>query len=251
VKLISSNPPPNDKNKHAIISSLKNSKATNLSQFDIKIFQKMEIINDPITFEILALLLMYRELSLGELTRKVGKSKSTVFRHLQKLIHAGFAQESREQKIRGSINAKFYQARPQEFAPNLRLTPENLATLSIQQRQMIYVEICRATNSSIHFFKKALDSTQKYLESISLEEIPTYILSPDISLNMSFFTEREYQKYLELYRKFMMEFIGYAQQEEKENPNQIRPHVMIFGLVPLIKIFETLKKTISDTSNQE
>ena len=54
------------------------------------------------------MLIIYRELSILELSKRIGKAKSTIYEHLKKMINSGFVKESREEKARSNIYKKFY-----------------------------------------------------------------------------------------------------------------------------------------------
>lgn len=213
-----------------------NSPKTIVKELEDSFYRQMKILQDPITFKVYLLLLTYNELSLVELTQKVGKSKPTVFRHVQKLIEADFVTESREEKVRGSILAKFYRPKMDNFAPKNPFMPDQLQSLSNEDRIRFYREICRATGVSINFIKSALDELQIYLDQKPVEEIPDFIMAPDIILNLQFLPEKAYNKWFEGYQKFMMEFFQ-SMQAEILNPDIERPYALILGVLPVKKIY--------------
>ncbi len=61
-----------------------------------------------IRLRIWGLLNVYPELSFTELAKKLGKSKSTIHPHLQKLIELGIVGISRKEHIRANIEAHYY-----------------------------------------------------------------------------------------------------------------------------------------------
>ena len=70
---------------------------------------KQKLLADDINFRITSLLIVYNELSLSELTRRVRGSKSTAHRHLAVLLENNLVEVSREEKVRSDRKAKFYQ----------------------------------------------------------------------------------------------------------------------------------------------
>jgi DNA-binding transcriptional ArsR family regulator len=211
------------------------SKAVQL-ELEKTFYLKMKLLQDPITFKIFLLLLTYNELSLVELTQKVGKSKPTVFRHLQKLIEANYVIESREEKVRGSILAKYYRPKLDNFSPSHAMAPDQLQLLPTSEKIRFYREICQATNVTINFIKSALDELQLYLENKPAEEIPNFVLAPDISLSLNVLSEKAYQKWLEIYQKAMMEFYQ-TMQPELMNPDTEKPYALMLGILPMKNIY--------------
>lgn len=212
-------------------------------------YQQMKILQDPITFKIFLLLLTYNELSLVDLTQKVGKSKPTVFRHVQKLIEANYVTESREEKVRGSILAKYYRPKMDNFTPKNPIRPDTLQSLSNEDRIRFYREICRAIGVSIHFIKSALDELQAYLDKKSVDEIPEFVVAPDISLSLQFLTENAYKKWVEGYQKFMMEFFQ-SMQAELLHPDNERPYALILGILPVKNIYNQPRHNLFENEEE-
>ena len=144
---------------------------------------------------------------------------------------------SREEKVRGSIPAKFYRPKMDNFAPKNPIMPNQLQSLSNEDRIRFYREICRATGVSINFIKSALDELQSYLDQKPVEEIPHFVVAPDISLGLQFLTENAYKKWTEGYQKFMMEFFQ-SMQAELLNPDNERPYALILGILPVKNIYK-------------
>ena len=67
---------------------------------------------NPIRSSIITLLIMYRELSYTELSKKLGRSKSTIHPHLKKLEDIGVIRVSKEEH-RGGTPAKYYVYNPE------------------------------------------------------------------------------------------------------------------------------------------
>ena len=66
------------------------------------------ILNNELRFQIISYLLIFNELSMSDLNRKLKRSKSTLHRHIKLLIELGFIELSKEKKVRGSIKAKYF-----------------------------------------------------------------------------------------------------------------------------------------------
>ncbi|MFW9823452.1 MAG: winged helix-turn-helix domain-containing protein [Candidatus Thorarchaeota archaeon] len=66
------------------------------------------ILHSKTRFQICNFLIIYRELSILDLSKRIGKSKSTIYEHLMKMMDAGFVKVSREEKSRSNIYRKYY-----------------------------------------------------------------------------------------------------------------------------------------------
>ena len=67
-----------------------------------------DIIRSKPRFQIYGLLHIYNELSLGDLSKRMGKAKSTIHQHLDKMIGSGFVEVTRTEKIRSDREKKYY-----------------------------------------------------------------------------------------------------------------------------------------------
>lgn len=67
-----------------------------------------DILRSKTRFQICNFLIIYRELSILDLSKRMGKSKSTIYEHLKKMMDAGFVKVSREEKSRSNIYRKYY-----------------------------------------------------------------------------------------------------------------------------------------------
>ncbi|MFW9829214.1 MAG: winged helix-turn-helix domain-containing protein [Candidatus Thorarchaeota archaeon] len=67
-----------------------------------------DIVRSKTRFQICNFLIIYRELSILDLSKRIGKSKSTIYEHLKKMLDAGFVKVSREEKSRSNIYRKYY-----------------------------------------------------------------------------------------------------------------------------------------------
>ena len=79
-----------------------------MSKEQLRLDDKQKLLSDDINFRITLLLIVYHELSLSELTKRVRGSKSTAHRHLAVLLENGLVEVSREIKVRSDRKAKYY-----------------------------------------------------------------------------------------------------------------------------------------------
>ncbi len=206
----------------------------------------LEYINDKGCFEVLLLLIIHEELSLRQIAELTGKSKPTAFRNVQKLLEAGLCFESKEEKVRGSLNAKFYKANRAQLLAMPNLSLEMIRALSDHQRLELFSIIKNILQSTIDISFRMMEYVMQYLNAKKEDEIIKYIEQPDFTFTMNLLTEDQHAKYLELYQKAMMEFVQYVIETEKDESHRNLPHpYLIFkGIVPMHKILEnkTLKE---------
>jgi DNA-binding transcriptional ArsR family regulator len=74
-------------------------------------------------FKIWLQLSLNSEMNLGELSRQLKRSKSTIHEHLQKLLEAELIIETREESVQGRIPSKFYSLDP-DYSTKLSESPE-------------------------------------------------------------------------------------------------------------------------------
>ncbi len=151
-----------------------------------KIKQKSEkltitdIVRSKTRFQICNLLIIYRELSILDLSKRIGKSKSTIYEHLIKMMDAGFVKVSREEKSRSNIYRKYYSWIEKESEI---IKPEKFSE-----------EYCRAKIDTLRSFavlnKSILKSWIDFLESLE-KEIDMGNLENAISAFKKMFIEKD------------------------------------------------------------
>ncbi len=205
-----------------------------------------------IRLRIWGLLNVYPELSYTELANKLGKSKSTIHPHLQKLIELGIVEISKRKHVRANIEAHYYSLTPD--ADEITL----LATYDLSQGyDKELVQKAAKSNKSIAMYnRKFLDKYIKFCEyleetdSDDIVEIKKEIYKTvdftklDIShsfMGYFFFTENQWKRWQKLLYKLVVEFEEQCIKEQKENPNQEKFIYWFHMGIPVKILFEEME----------
>ncbi|MFW9999073.1 MAG: helix-turn-helix domain-containing protein [Candidatus Hodarchaeota archaeon] len=211
-----------------------------------------------IRFRIWGLLNVYPELSFTELAKKLGKSKSTIHPHLQKLIELGIVEISKKEHVRANIEAHYYSLTPDADEITLIAAYD----LSHGFNKELVQKIAKSTKSSVLYNRRILDKCIKfceYLEETDSDDIveiykEIYKTVNYTKLDIShffggrfFFTENQWKRLQKLLYKFIIEFEEQCIKEQKENPNQEKYIYWFHAGIPVKILFEEmeLKKFIN------
>ena len=205
----------------------------------------VEVFKNPLKNKILIYLFVYGELSLTELRDKLRKSKSTVHRHIQDLIQIGFVEESKEEKVRGSIKAKFYSISKAFIKNGIHYGIDDMVRDSTkifetgdEDQIKNYFKMMKTT---IKTLKKPLEIMEKYGENISKsinlfnpEEIQVQPL-----MKMIFLNPKQIKKFKEYLRDFWKKVETLFEEEDNgENGSAVNPFYFSFVLLNLKNLLE-------------
>ena len=200
----------------------------------------MEVIKDSTNFEIAMLFLMYSELNLKQLTKMISKSKSTVHRHLKKLIEHRFLKEIREEE-RGNFKTKIYSINKETWKSLTQLAAVDFQSLDDPKKAEIYRKIIDILNTNIIYVYNSLKMLQEFLQRIKeseTQDILNFMESHELYLNMNFLSKSEYTKYLGFLQDFNLKFVKMMTEEENKNPEAEKPYLAASCIIPLKKFFE-------------
>lgn len=203
----------------------------------------MDMMKEPISLHIMMLLIVYRELSLSQMTNAVKKSKPTVHRRLQAMIECGLVMEAREEKVRGHIPAKYYRIDETVISKMPNFTKEQIDAMDVKQKINFYQNIRDAVKSTIIFSKNTLDEFLSYLNGLNPQsELIPYFNQMDFALNMSLLSEKQYKRWMELYQEFVLKFMQMINETKESEPMVKRTHLFITAVLPIKRIFGWLEE---------
>lgn len=205
-----------------------------------------------IRFRIWGLLNVYPELSFTELAKKLGKSKSTIHPHLQKLIELGIVEISKREHVRANIEAHYYS-----------LTPEAGEIISIGgydfsrgfDKELVQ-RVAKSSKSIAIYNRKILDKYIKFCEYVEetdsddiveiYKEIYKTVNFTKLDLHQwfmgyFFFTENQWKRWQKLLYKLLIEFEEQCIKEQKENPNQEKYIYWFHMGIPVKILFEEME----------
>ena len=215
---------------------------------------------NDIRYRIYGLLNVYPELSFTELAKKLGKSKSTIHPHLQKLIELGIVEISKKEHIRANIEAHYYSLTPDSD----EITSVLGCDLSHGLDKELVKKMAKSLKSLVLNNKKILDKYIKffeYIEETGSDDIikiwkETYKTKnfteddiPQFFMGEFFLTEDQWMRWQEQFVKFSMDFQEQVTKEQKENPNQEKYIYWFHMGIPVKILFEEME--LENFSNKE
>ncbi|MFW9896695.1 MAG: helix-turn-helix domain-containing protein [Candidatus Thorarchaeota archaeon] len=205
-------------------------------------------------FRIWGLLMVYPELSFTELANKLGKSKSTIHPHLQKLIELGIVEISKRKHIKANIEAHYY-----SLTPNANeITSLPGSDLSLGLNKDIVKMIAKSLKSVTLYHKKILDKYIKFFEYIEETDSDDMIKIwketfktknwtnhdiPQHFMQQIFLTEDQWMRWQKQFVKLSMDWEEQYIKEQKENPNQEKYIYWFHMGIPVKILFEELDLT--------
>ncbi|MFX0211390.1 MAG: ArsR/SmtB family transcription factor [Candidatus Hodarchaeota archaeon] len=209
------------------------------------------IINSPVRHNIFFLLNVYRELSLTDLSQLLHKSKPALHRHIQKMIEAGIIKESKEEKVRGSIKAKYYKLVKnvtQEQIDREELLAEkdpekrkvNIATLLKIERAKFHV--LNASINLLTHLTKRLDDQIDLAEDFDWNH---FFNTSSSQLTMNFLSNDALELYQRHMKTFNKEIRTSEEFYENDQGNQPSNQYMVITLTIPIQELINFEKTLS------
>ena len=205
---------------------------------------------NDIRYRIYGLLSVYPELSFTELAKKIGKSKSTLHPHLQKLIELGIVEISRKKHVRANIEAHYYS-----------LTPEADEILSIagptdEIDKEVVKNVAKSNKSFVMYNRKVLDKLiefYEYLEETDSDDIVELYKKIYRTVNRTkqdithlfmgtfFLTESQWKRWQKLFYTLFLEFNEQCIKEQKEKPHQEKYMYFLNMHIPVKILFEEIE----------
>ncbi|MHA1254081.1 MAG: ArsR/SmtB family transcription factor [Promethearchaeota archaeon] len=206
----------------------------------------VEIINHTTRIRILLLLWAYKEQSVNDLCKKLGKSWPTVSKHLEILEVAGLL-SIREEKSRGPKNKRIYSVIPDLIQYTrlgfdfLKLPPEDI--LDILSHDI------KSDAKTLEIIKKIFDDLPSYheeLERILREMTPTkenleeFYLKKHVNYYVETLDEEEFEFYFEKYKEFLenLESFRKKKRAQRKSAQIEKPYVVLNIILPIREIQE-------------
>jgi DNA-binding transcriptional ArsR family regulator len=235
------------------------------SNNDFPLLPQIDALNSKVRVEIFFLLNIFGELNLTELSSMMNKSKPALHRHLQIMLEAGIIKESKEEKVRGSIKAKFYKLEIDLL--NIQINREQLLEVEDDKLRTENVKkIIQLERSKYLITRAYLDYIDRYLDQ--LEEL---LCVPPDKIDWDFFTKDEFllkgqdfrvdvnllsEETHTLMKNYNLEFVQKAntinteyQREHGKKP--IEETLVVLTTIPILKLMEFHKKTFSPKKVQK
>ncbi|MBN2156696.1 MAG: winged helix-turn-helix transcriptional regulator [Candidatus Lokiarchaeota archaeon] len=223
-----------------------NSKNSLENQIRLDSEKHAKILDSGLKVRILMMLLIFPELTLTELSAKMGKAKSTISKHIKELIKIGLI-DVRQQHYRGSIKQKIYSARkkrgyrgrtyedlkqvsPHEFIEHLH------EEFLINLRLFTYIQ---ETNQQILMY------ISDFYDNITQKDITEEFVEEKYRYNtciprIIFLTKEEYIDYRNRFLIFERDYIYEMEQTRMRTSGEEKPkeYLVVHELIPIREILE-------------
>ena len=187
----------------------------------------VDILTKESRFMIFLYLLAYPELDLGELSKRIGKSKSTIHRDLQVLIDREIVKEVRQDF---STKSKFYALNPKFIFEDMKelQSAENLAKMNEEQRKKYFEFMIKTTRNAFFVLENSINMTYRYLDYFKdfkkdlpipdIDTLSTWGQELGVGIRIIPLSEKTFPIYIKHYAKFGEELNKelYEKQEEDE-----------------------------------
>ena len=185
----------------------------------------VEVLSKESRFMIFLYLLSYPELDLGELSKRIGKSKSTIHRDLQVLIEKGIVNEIRQDY---STKSKFYALNPKfifEDLPELQ-SPTSIAKMTEEKRKEMFEFIIQTSKNALFILDNSINLTFRYLDhfkhlkkALSIPDSETFFTwgqELGIGIRIIPLSEKTFPIYVKHYVKFAEELNKEIYESQKD-----------------------------------
>ncbi|MFX1339546.1 MAG: ArsR family transcriptional regulator [Promethearchaeota archaeon] len=204
----------------------------------------LALLNDLTRLRLILLLIVFRKLSLTELSALLGRVKSTTSHHLKKL---GDIIRISTKKESGKSDSNIYELVP-NFLEKLSVNIEDLKNLQKKENKNLFHYVIQ---NDMKFFEliinifDLINQIYKFIDdSSSKEKSNSHIKSQDVYLenrikyNAWFLTEKGKQSYDRLIKEFNQRMLEIIEQDEKNGENKLRSYLMFNAFIPLEKIIQ-------------
>lgn len=198
-----------------------------------------------IRLQIVLYLLIFGELSMSEINKKLKKSKATIHRHLKILLEQKIIQLSREKKVRGSIKAKYYKLTDEflslfEFKlRKILFKTDNLEKWGVKFEDLIqlFQFAMIIIKKPVEIFSRILDFYFKDIE-LNNQQLHREINKIDPSINITFLNESQLAKLNEKLKDFYSMLNKFALENKNQSKNVEKSYIFTSYLVNLSRLLE-------------
>ena len=204
----------------------------------------LSLLNDLTRLRLILLLIVFRKLSLTELSSLLGRVKSTTSHHLKKFSDIIKVSTKKE---RGTTDSNIYELVP-DFLEKLSVNFEDLEKLQKEENKQLFHYIIQ---NDITFFQliinifDLINQIYKFIDdSSSIEKSDSEIKSQDVYLdnrikyNAWFLTEEGKKSYEKLIKDFNLKMLDIIEEDEKSRNKEPRSYLALNTFIPLEKMIQ-------------
>ena len=196
---------------------------------------KKKLLADDINFRITSLLIVYNELSLTELTKRVRGSKSTAHRHLAVLLENGLIEVSQEIKVRSDRKAKYYQLTERAYE-SLGFSPNDSPKERLQSTINYFLYYKTFIDEFLEYLQpKSQEDKSEIDEEAQINRFENMLENDTFDFWASLLTESEY---IELKSEMDQVFERFAEKQKKNVGEKLRPYFFMLNFIPFKEMLD-------------
>ena len=198
--------------------------------------ETLKLMESLTRLRIILALLIFRRLSLTELSNLLGRVKSTLTHHIKKLEHLEIIKSTRKE-ARGSIDAKVYELIP-GFLERIHIdSDKNRLDLSneIIQNDLQFFKIIKVLYDQAILYYEAVSKQKK---TKSFKDFRQDHFKSPIIYKYWFLSDEARAKYEDLMEEFDNRLKEIIAEDNLKNSEAIRPFLLLLTFFPLQQIIE-------------
>ncbi|TXT62756.1 MAG: hypothetical protein BAJALOKI1v1_860005 [Promethearchaeota archaeon] len=208
-----------------------------------------ELMDSNSVLRIIFLLLMYKKLSLRELSDILGRTKATISHHLSKIKDINLLTITTED-ARGSIDAHIYSLRP-EFYDMLNYDFTKLKRFKAEELKKIFRYNILKDKGNFKVFKSLLDRANQFYEDfeqfksekeeVSFDEIKKFYFNNLINYKIWFLSEEgreKLEKINEEYQKQIENILKEDKEKKGKKEKSDKSFLLLNFVIPLKNLIE-------------
>jgi len=200
--------------------------------------ETLKLMESLTRLRIILALLIFRKLSLTELSTLLGRVKSTLTHHINKLENLDIIKSTRKE-ARGSIDAKIYELIP-GFLERLNLASDETTSdvfSDIMLSDLLFFKVIKLLyEQAIVYYDAVLK--QKKAKSLEFKDFRRDHFKSPINYKYWFLSHDANVKYENLISEFDERLKKIISEDSLKNPEAIRPFLVLHTFFPLEQIIE-------------
>ena len=215
------------------------------------IMKMLESMNNSTRLRLILILLIYNELSLTNLSKKLGVSKSTVSRHLKALISTNLI-KVRKQQVRASRKKQYYSIIP-NLLQIIRLSSSELRSIPPEKALAARILDLKNDRLTLRTIKNIMNEFLLYYENLEeqIEQDPptnhqeieqTFSTENICRFYLWMFNKKQFEVFRAKYLEFLQDVLKEMEQYQnyKEEKPEINPYFVWHMIAPIKKIYDSV-----------
>ncbi len=216
----------------------------------------MKLLSSVPKLRILLLLLIFRKLSLAQLSKLLGRTKATVTHHIKKFETSGIIKTSRKE-ARGSIDAKLYELDP-DFFELVELSFDKFQSLEQNESRELLHYVLLRDKWMFEVFRNILNFANRFYQEIDerfltdnsdfIKQTKDFYFKSPVDYDIWFLTEDGKKSYDKAVIQFKERINKIVEDDTKKGKLVVRPYCILNLVLPLKKLseFDLERKRIMD-----